>query len=471
MGFTADFYVFSKKENSTARPSQPSFSHSIVLTDECSIINPSIIVQLEQCPSAINYCYINEFGRYYFINNWVWKNGRWFAELNCDVLATYRNTIANSELYFLRTSQGYDGNIIDTLYPAKKEPVITSTTLNEQWWYSGDFSFRKGYWILGIVSKVGMTEYYAMNDKTFRNFCDKVLGTIEWANLNTQEISDNLTKALFNPFQYVVSCMWFPDLGSKDGWFVPKSVDLGWWSFDTVDGTFEPYSIPDNAYIEKTIQLVFSDHPQAISRGNYLNKKPYRYCYLYINPWGCVEVDTNLMNNTFTGYDATMRVDLITGMGILRVVGKTGDTGAKTIIAQNSTQFGVPVQLSDLDRNIGGALGGTMEAISGLLSYNFLGMANGFANAISDSMPKLSGQLGNNGSVVGMSYYPVCETICYEIVDEDNSDNGRPYCKNGKMVDLKDGFYIAENGSIPFNGTKQELESIKSYLESGVYYA
>ena len=113
----------------------------------------------------------------------------------------------------------------------------------------------------------------------------------------------------------------------------------------------------------------------------------------------------------------------------------------------------------------------SVSAISGLLNYNFMGMANGFANAISDSMPRLSGQLGSNGTVVGMSYYPVCATICYEIVDEDNADNGRPYCKNGKMVDLKEGYYVAENGSIPFDGTKQELESIKSYLESGVYYA
>lgn len=470
MGFTASFYSFSKKENSTARPSTPSFSYPIVLTDDCSIINPNIIVQLEQSPTSINYCYINEFGRYYFVNNWVWKNGRWFAELNCDVLATYRNVIANSNLYFLRTSQGYDGDIIDTLYPAKKEPVITQNTLTEQWWYSGDFSFRKGYWILGIVSKVGMTEYYAMNAVTFKNFCDKVLGTIDWADLNTQEISDNLTKALFNPFQYVVSCMWFPDLGSKDGWFIPSSVDLGWWSFATEEGKFEPYSIPDNAYVQKTIQLVFSNHPQAETRGNYLNKKPYRYCYLYINPWGCIEIDTNLMNSTFTGYNAVMRVDLITGIGILRVLGLTS-TGESKIIAQSSTQFGVPIQLSDLDRNVGGAIGGAIEAVNGLLNYNFMGMTKGFATAISDSMPGLSGQLGSNGTVVGMSYYPTCVTICYEMVDEDNSDNGRPYCKNGKMADLKEGYYVAENGSIPFNGTKQELESVKSYLESGVYYA
>lgn len=470
MGFTASFYSFSKKENSTARPSMPSFSYPIVLTEDCSIINPVIIVQLERSPTSINYCYINEFGRYYFVNNWVWKNGRWFAELNCDVLATYRNVIANSNLYFLRTSQGYDGDIIDTLYPAKKEPIVTQNTLTEQWWYSGNFSFRKGYWILGIVSKVGMTEYYAMNATTFKNFCDKVLGTIDWANLNTQEISDSLTKALFNPFQYVVSCMWFPDLGSKDGWFIPSSVDLGWWSFETESGKFEPYSIPDVAYVQKTIQLVLENHPQAETRGNYLNKKPYRYCYLYINPWGCVEIDTNLMNSSYTGYNAVMRVDLITGIGILRVVGLTED-GEKKIISQSSTQFGVPVQLSDFNRNMGGVIGGAVEAVIGWSGSNFLGMANGLATAISDGAPNLSGQLGSNGTVVGMSYYPTCVTVCYEIVDEDNPDNGRPYCKNGKMVDLKEGYYVAENGSIPFDGTKQELESIKSYLESGVYYA
>lgn len=473
MGFTANFYVFSKKENSTAIPTGiPSFSYSIVLTEECSIVNPIVIVRTDRTPTALNYCYIAEFGRYYFINNWVWKEGRWVAYMQCDVLATYRTTIADTSLYFLRTSTAYDGTVQDLLYPSKKDPVITQITQNEQWWYNGDFSYRTGYWILGIVSTNGVTSYYAMDYTTFRKFCDKLLGTIDWAQLNTQEISDSLAKALFNPFQYVVSCMWFPDLGSKDGWFIPSAIKFGWWSFDTETGVFEPYEIPDNAYIERTIQLRFPAHPQAEDRGVYLNKKPYRYCYLFINPWGCIEIDTDCMKEAYTEIDAVMRIDLISGTGICRVVGKSAEISNPQVIVQKATQFGVPVQISDIRQNIGGVFGGILSSLSSATYGNFLGVVNGLGNALTSNMPRLEESLGSNGSVVGLSYYPTCLTICYEVVDEDNADNGRPYCKNGACKALGVGYYIAENGSILISGaTKNELDSIKSYLEGGFYYA
>lgn len=473
MGFTANFYVFSKKENSTAIPTgTPSFSYSIVLTEECSIVNPIVIVRTDRTPTALNYCYIAGFGRYYFINNWVWKEGRWVAYMQCDVLASYRTQIASASLYFLRASTASDGNIQDMLYPAKKDPVITQIEQKEQWWYSGTFSYRTGYWVLGIVSKKGTTEYYCMDYTTFRKFCDKLLGTIDWANLNTQEISDSLTKALFNPFQYVVSCIWFPDVGSKSGWFVPSSIDFGWWSFDTEVGVFEPYEIPDNAYIERTIQLLFPVHPQSKERGEYLNKKPYRYCYLYINPWGVIEVDTDLMKSTYSEFNAVMRIDLISGTGICRVVGKSPDISKPQVVTQVSSQFGVPVQISDLNRNVGGVASGVVQMVSGAISGDFLGLASGIGNALTNNIPNIDASKGVNGSVVGVSYYPTCVTVCYEIVDEDNSDNGRPYCKNGTCKALGVGYYIAENGSILISGaTKNELDSIKSYLEGGFYYA
>lgn len=473
MSFTANFYVFSKKENSTVRPSgSPSFSYPIVLTENCSVMNPVVIVKVEQTPSELNYCYIAEFGRYYFVQDWVWNEGRWTARLRCDVLATYRAVIGNTNLYFLRSSTVYDGSVQDMLYPSKKEPIVTQYTLKEQWFYDGSFSYRTGWWILGIVSTNGNTVYYAMDYNTYRTFCDKVFGTIEWANLNTQEISDSLAKALFNPFQYVVSCMWYPNLGSMSGWFIPSSINFGWWKLSTETGVFDPYEIPDSAYIEKTIQLSFKKHPQAENRGEYLNKAPYRYCYLYINPFGVVQIDTNLMSEDFSGYDATMRVDLITGIAVLRVTGHNSDRTIEKIITQVSGQFGVPVQISDLNNNLYGAVSNTISSVSKGAKGDFLGLMSGIGNAVIDNIPNISDSKGINGSIVGISYYPTCVTVCYELVDEDNSDNGRPYCKNGKINELGGGYYVVENGSIAISGaTQQELTEVRTYLEGGFYYA
>ena len=110
--------------------------------------------------------------------------------------------------------------------------------------------------------------------------------------------------------------------------------------------------------------------------------------------------------------------------------------------------------------------------VSGAISGDFLGLASGIGNALTNNIPNIDASKGVNGSVVGLSYYPTCVTVCYEIVDEDNSDNGRPYCKNGTCSSLGVGYYIAENGSLSISGaTQDELNSIKSYLEGGFYYA
>ena len=67
---------------------------------------------------------------------------------------------------------------------------------------------------------------------------------------------------------------------------------------------------------------------------------------------------------------------------------------------------------------------------------------------------------------------PYIEEIYYSITDEDNADNGRPYCKNGTMKTLGKGYYIAENGNISITGAfENERVMIKNYLEGGVYYA
>lgn len=475
MSFNANFYVAKKKENSTEIPTSPLYSYPIVLTENCSVMNPRIIVRMDTSPKALNYCYIAEFSRYYFINNWVWSEGRWIAEMTCDVLATYKSQIAGSSLYFLRASTAYDGDIPDRLYPMKKEPTIYQIDNNEQWFFDSEesFSFLDGYWVVGIVSTNGTTVYYAMDKTTFRAFSEKVFGTIDWANLNTQEISDSLTKALFNPFQYITSCMWFPSVGSKEGWFIPAKIKFGWWEISTETG-FAPYEIPPEAYFNKTFQLGYQQHPQASTRGDYLNTAPYRHCLLNIPQFGMIELDTNLMKKDFTLYTATIRTDLITGIAVLRVYGAVSSDSKKYVIHQATTQFGVPVQISDLDNNVslGGILGTVGNVAKNIATGNFLGSVVGIGNAIEDVIPGVGGYKGANGSYVGISFFPQCTTICYSIADEDNADNGRPYCKNGTCASLGSGFYIAENGSINLTGaTKAEIESVKEYLEGGFYYA
>lgn len=65
------------------------------LRNESSIINPSFIIEHSN-PSNYNYCYISDFGRYYFINNiTVVKNNLWKIDCNVDVLMSFSTEILN----------------------------------------------------------------------------------------------------------------------------------------------------------------------------------------------------------------------------------------------------------------------------------------------------------------------------------------------------------------------------------------
>ena len=114
------FYSINKKQNSTKRPADSGVTYDCKLKEECSILTPNIKLDLglSTAPS-FNYAYISDWGRYYFVKNWTFYNRLWEADLEVDVLGTYKTEIGNSSMYVLRSASNYDTNIIDTYYPAK----------------------------------------------------------------------------------------------------------------------------------------------------------------------------------------------------------------------------------------------------------------------------------------------------------------------------------------------------------------
>lgn len=63
------------------------------LREESSIVNPSILMQIET-PSSFNYAYIPEFKRYYFITDITSiRNGLWEVTMHVDVLMSFKDKI------------------------------------------------------------------------------------------------------------------------------------------------------------------------------------------------------------------------------------------------------------------------------------------------------------------------------------------------------------------------------------------
>lgn len=83
------------------------------LIDPCDVLNPVIKMAYNAYQVNINYAYIADFGRYYFIEDYVIEGDTITLHMHVDVLFTYRNTILNSQCVAERSSSAFSIGLND----------------------------------------------------------------------------------------------------------------------------------------------------------------------------------------------------------------------------------------------------------------------------------------------------------------------------------------------------------------------
>jgi len=467
MPFNVSFYKFSKRENSTARPSVETAAHvyPVRLKDKCGIINPVLVIRLpeNENPSQLNYAYIPDFYRFYFINEWQFSGGLWVAALEVDVLATYKFNIGPSTQYVLRASAESDGNIMDSLYPGNG--VVSTAKTTTDIWPSANFS--TGCYVIGIINTdtntVGAVSYYVFSQSQFSALCAYLMGSVDWLG-DITEIGADLLKALYNPFQYIVSCIWFPEMIA--GGTGISSVPFGWWSIPVSAKTLRT-----DGHMPSAAILEVPKHPQAATRGNFLNFAPYADYVLDSRVWGTIPLDTAALKSV-SSLSMTYNVDYVTGMSEMIVEPTLGGY----IFARCHAMFGTPIQLAQIAKDyIGQAVStvGTAATVAaGLATENFVGAItggiSGIGNMMKSAMPGLATG-GSNGSLLPFTKTPSINARFINVVDEDNADRGRPLCK-AKRIDTISGYIMVADADISLDATAPENQKVKRYMESGFFY-
>ena len=95
------------------------------LREDCSVIDPIITIQKFTGfnPASCNYLYIDEFDRYYYINNIVCKsNDLYEIHAHVDVLYTYANGIKANSAIVGRQQKDYSLYLQDGYYKAYANP-------------------------------------------------------------------------------------------------------------------------------------------------------------------------------------------------------------------------------------------------------------------------------------------------------------------------------------------------------------
>lgn len=96
-----------------------------VLRDGSDIINPVIEIEFPTSPAIVNYLYIGEFGRYYYVNDITsTKNGLWAFSCSSDPLMSFKSQIRNCT-GILRRSQSYFNVMLDDgTFRAYNDPIV-----------------------------------------------------------------------------------------------------------------------------------------------------------------------------------------------------------------------------------------------------------------------------------------------------------------------------------------------------------
>lgn len=472
MGFDVKFFVVAKRKNSTFKPVDDTvkFTASCNLKESSGVLNPTISLSftMESKPYNLNYAYIPLFKRYYYVTDWVYKDRLWWANLKVDVLASWKSTIETTPYYVLRCSAIKDDGISDTLYPVKGKP--SRTIINGGYlWGTPESGWVNGTMIVGIVGQDGLTDYYTMGMGQFRHFAQAIFERCDWLKSDgggLESFGDDVIKAVVNPAQYITSVMWLPPGMSPKGSEV-TGINLGWWGLDLPKTA---YKVDDSKLNIKTIESVTpTNHTQYSTYGEYMNNYPFRKILLRVPAFGDIWLDSSKIRS---GEELKLVVDFDyrTGLAFLSV--NININGAIMTLASRYAQIGVPLQVSDLKTDVMGAIGNTIGAVGSQLSGNYLGVGLGVGSALVDAIAPEVETMGSIGSTCNIGGNITCVVFSYEQPQHDNAHNGSPLCKTVTMKETGTGYYIVSDGNTGLNNAySDEINEVKSLLESGVYYA
>ena len=461
---------FNKKLNSTKQPSTPRASLTVRLKNPTSVLNPVFLVTGYNLADN----YVKWGSRYYFIDDIVIV-GNELAEYHCstDVLATFKSLIGSSSQYILRSASTFDGSITDMFYPMKAQKSASRSKIA-----SGFVFPQLGTFVVGVQGRTsgesfGSTTYYCMDIYNASAFMDGLfnIANSEYDATNVENVSgipEAVYKSLINPQQYIVSCMYLPFEYETIGSTSTSVIRTGWYDISASALIFDP-SFDSLPTIEHTLTL--SKHPQN-ARGVYMNNAPFTEYVLSYMPFGEIPLPADLLLNQ-TQIHTKLIVDVLTGMGTLKIYAGSDDSGQ--LLESRSAQVGVSVAISGgvydtskvgtISKGITGALVGSM-----LAGREGTGFFSGVKDGIADSMqsPTISTS-GSNGALDFLEYDVVLYSRFNHVVDDDNTQHGRPLC-SVRTINTLSGYIQCLRPDLDVPASRSEKTEIVNFMEGGFYY-
>lgn len=498
-------YSFSKRKNSTKQPLTTDLITTLSgeLKEACSVLMPTIKIEVptgvDLFTDAINYAYIPAFGRRYWISN-INLIADKIAELHLtvDVLGSYKSIIGNSTQFVVRSAAVKNDYLPDETYPVSANSVTFEEDLSLPWDMLDPGNITEGYYVVGMQTAdpnaIGSVAYFVLDQTAFQTLRNILMSNVNYTNMSFSEIEQPLYKSLFNPFQYLVSCVWFP-FQPAVGQYSITGFMLGFFPITGIPAG-HMWALSDTCQEVTSSSLSTVNHPQ-ISEGTYYNTAPYMRRKLLVQPFGEIPLDSSKILDINHVLKVKTWVDFVTGDCMLRVI----DTAnADTVVGSASGKLGVPVQMSQSTQDIIGMGMGALAAGAGAVSLIGSGasmamgagagnagavigsqggitsgltqVAAGIANAANAYAPVVSSN-GTNGSLLNTVTPGLYEVQYFLTPAHDNVRFGSPLMESRKINTLtaNGGFVKCQNAHISAAGFyDEEIAGIEAYMNAGFYY-
>lgn len=493
-----DLYTIYKSKNSTTRPASSGVEYECVLKDGTSISNPIVILSSIDKPTSLNYSYIPEFQRYYFVEDWTYDRGFWVATLSIDVLATWRNTIGRSSQFIERS--GRAGEVVDSFYPLKSTPEITEFNMNNILADTQLHPIGSGVFVVKILgnpnvlySDTGINTY-VMTNAQFILFRQE-LSTTEYTDIDAEidGLSENVAKLITNPFQYVISCVYYPisfeTLTAAGMPSVLSPITYGWYSL-----TNEAYYIGDFPLVKLSLYRgAVPVHPYyTISENTGRNYKQYfseyysKYDIVY--PLiGSLTIPNTLMYHGVDGLiDIFITLDLFSNSCTVQAISIDAEGTPMSEDVLGLTSIGIDIPISSITREATAIVDLASNAWKNALQLDIVGGVKDVINDASSLFKadvNVSGEMGGFSGMVltprlrltsmipciNANYTPKCGMATCEVHTINQ-------CTKPHEAETENSIIICKNAAISTHISGEaywysaEYDTIISFMESGFYY-
>lgn len=510
---------------STALPAVDGTTISCSVYGDWNVKAPVIVLSKNAYDHEYNYAYIPDFGRYYYIMDWAYRRGHYYASLAVDVCTSYREQIFAQSAYVTRSASQWDGSITDSYYPNKSTPQTAKIPLSDEHLVA---NFASGTIVLGVIGGGPLSFngvlYYLLTPEKASALFTAIMSTLPATVVESGDlgVSENLAKMLYNPAQYIVSAMWVPVeysiFANGLGIGTPVREQEIYCGYFATGVTGAAALNTPSCRLQLLDSVTPPKHPQH-ERGAFLGAQPYSRAALSFMGFPDIEITDNL--SQVSDINAYLTIDGITGGAEIEVQYRLAkDTGSVSIVSNTISQLGVPLLLSQVTASFDGSvnilsrlltnnnmaeLGASLEtAALGSLTWglnNFESLLNMPFNdwnyeyvQLGDAVDRAGKTLGNgtdsttitNG--IASSVYTYSATtkgstgtlsllagfvnnaliITYQIlVDDDVVNRGRPLCKTVPLSTLSGYTMIAS--PLRITGTVQESATLNDIASRGVY--